>query len=179
MKKKDRIKLLKEEQASAHKVNLELLSRVQELKNSVNESHKIIDGRNEVIQEAVVLFENIIFSLNSLTQAQMMKKYGVLIGDFIRENSIAEVDFEEPKEEWEPFDADKWTPDRVVKTVDGRGVRVLCVDGKNPYPVVVLVAMLGGESTQHYCRNGKYFFGALNNDDCLMMLKEKHIEEPG
>lgn len=172
MKKKDRIKLLKEEQASAHKVNLELLSKVQELKNNVKQARDIIDSRNEVIQDAVSLLKDLNQDLLGRTQKWIWKEYGSLIRDFVNENSIAEVDFEEPKEEWEPFDADRWTPDRVVKTIDGRDVRVLCVDRNAPYPVVALINVLGkGEAVHHYHRNGKYITEKSHNVDELMMLK--------
>lgn len=83
---------------------------------------------------------------------------------------INEIDTK--KEEWEPFDADKWTPDRVVKTIDGRGVRVIFtkrIDINNRgYSIVALVDEGDAETVSVYNKQG---IGTGLESSNLMMLK--------
>lgn len=84
------------------------------------------------------------------------------------------------KEIIKPFDLETYKNGAKVKTRNGREVRIICTDVKNPYYSIVALVKLddGSEAFRTYTSEGKFmpFKNTISNDDLVIVEEVKEQE---
>ena len=76
-----------------------------------------------------------------------------------------------------PFSLEEYlaNPNRKVITRDGRNVRIVCTDAKQPNPIIALVELPNHyESVILYSKTGKFWTNGTSNPHDLFFASEKH-----
>ena len=76
-----------------------------------------------------------------------------------------------------PFSLEEYlaNPNRKVITRDGRNVRIVCTDAKQPNPIIALVELPNHyESVILYSKTGKFWTNGTSNPHDLFFATEKH-----
>lgn len=76
-----------------------------------------------------------------------------------------------------PFNLEEAKAGKPVCTRDGKDVRIICWDWKNPSSISIIALVKeekDGESIQKYTKDGKYYADGSECDADLFMKPEKH-----
>ena len=76
-----------------------------------------------------------------------------------------------------PFSLEEYlaNPNRKVITRDGRNVRIVCTDAKQPNPIIALVELPNHyESVILYSKTGKFWTNSTPHPNDLFFATEKH-----